>query len=416
MQNEFSTVKNFTLLIKPTSADCNLRCQYCFYLEKRKLYPSTQTHRITDSVLERLISSYLSSNQTIYTFCWQGGEPTLMGSNFFKLITDLQKKYARPGAQVANALQTNATFINDAMAEHLARYNFLVGCSLDGPPEIHNRYREYPSGKPTYHAVIKGIESLHSKGVEFNILVLVSKANVNQARLVYRYLVNKGYHFHQYIPCVEFGKDGKALPYSINSHEWGKFLCELFDAWYPRDVYKVSVRNFDAILNKRLDNIDSTCSLANDCCQYFVVEYNGDIYPCDFFVEKDLLIGNIADITWEEALSSKLYRDFGGRKAELNQQCLDCAFLDLCMGDCQKHRRKIGTQTPVVSYLCQGWRQFFKHTEHALESLIKTIQFNRLKDQLGSQQAFHTVKKSTPGRNQPCPCGSGKKFKKCCCS
>ena len=131
-------------------------------------------------------------------------------------------------------------------------------------------------------------------------------------------------------------------------------------------------------------------------------------------MEKDLLIGNIADITWEEALSSKLYRDFGGRKAELNQQCLDCAFLDLCMGDCQKHRRKIGTQTPVVSYLCQGWRQFFKHTEHALESLIKTIQFNRLKDQLGSQQAFHTVKKSTPGRNQPCPCGSGKKFKKCC--
>jgi len=407
-------LNNFTILIKPASADCNLRCRYCFYLEKQKLYPSAKYHRMSDAILERLISGYLTTNQFNYSFIWQGGEPTLMGAGFFKRVTELQRKYARPGSRITNCLQTNATLINDDMAEHFARHHFLIGCSLDGSAEIHDRYRKYAGEKPSHKAVLKGIEILRRHGVEFNILTLVSKANVHHARNVYRYLVNNGFAFHQYIPCVEFDTDGTPLPYSITGPEWGKFLCEIFDNWFSKDADTVSVRNFDVILSKQLDNINSVCSLADNCCQYFVVEYNGDIYPCDFFVEKKLLIGNVADTTWKEALASKTYREFGGRKADLNQHCLACSFLNLCMGDCQKYRLENDSRYPGISYLCEGWLHFFEHTKYGFESLGEKIQANRLGAHFGHQRVSLPKKTTASGCNQPCPCGSEKKYKKCC--
>ncbi len=229
------SIKPFSLLIKPASADCNLRCTYCFYLGKSALYPQNKTHRMSDSVLEQEIKSYLSTEQPVHTFSWQGGEPTLMGAHFFKRITELQKKHSRPGSKIVNALQTNATLITDALAAHLGYYRFLVGCSLDGPPELHNRHRRYLCGDSSHTAVLKGIETLSRHRVEFNILVLVSKANVHMAREVYRYLLEQNFLYHQYIPCVEFDNHGKSLPFSISAEEWGRFLCELFDSWYPRD-------------------------------------------------------------------------------------------------------------------------------------------------------------------------------------
>ena len=404
-------MKDFSLLIKPTSADCNLRCQYCFYLNKNRLYPQTQIHRMRDSVLEHLVRSYLAIRQNVYSFAWQGGEPTLMGTNFFKRITELQEKYASPGSRVANSLQTNTTLIDDALAAHLTQYHFLVGCSLDGPPAIHNLYRKYPSAKPSHATVMKGIETLRRHRVEFNILLLVSKANVHQAGRVYRYLVDHGFYFHQYIPCVEFDENGKPLPFSINGDEWGRFLCEIFDHWYPHDVRRVSIRHFDALLNKRLDHTESVCSLSDNCCQYFVVEYNGDIYPCDFFVQKDLKIGNIADTSWEKALSSPLYHNFGQQKSRMDPQCLKCNYIDLCMGDCQKHRMKNSTQIPGRSHLCSGWQQFFKHTERAFDNLEKMVQADRTADNSPYQLSSPIQTKAKIGRNQICPCGSGRKYK-----
>ena len=409
-----AAMKDFSLLIKPTSADCNLRCQYCFYLDKKRLYPQTQTHRMSDSALERLVSSYLSIRQTVYSFAWQGGEPTLMGTNFFKRITALQEKFAHPGSQIANSLQTNTTLISDALAEQLARYSFLVGCSLDGPPELHNRYRQYPNAKPSHATVMKGIETLRRHKVDFNILILVSKANVHQASSVYRYLINHGFYFHQYIPCVEFDKNGKLLPFSITADEWGHFLCEIFDCWYPHDTRHVSIRHFDALLNKRLDNKESICSMSNNCCQYFVVEYNGDIYPCDFYVQKDLKIGNIADTSWENALSSPVYREFGLKKSKMHSQCLQCHYIDLCMGDCQKHRDKNNIQQPNPSHLCLGWQQFFKHTQKAFEDLEKIVTVNRIQENSPNHSSPSAQKIPKVGRNQLCPCGSGRKYKKCC--
>jgi len=407
-------MKDFSILIKPTSADCNLRCQYCFYLKKKELYPETKIHRMSNSTLECLVSSYLSIRQKVYSFAWQGGEPTLMGTNFFKRVTDLQEKYALSGSQIANSLQTNTTLIDDALAAHLAQYHFLVGCSLDGPPGIHDRYRKFSSKKPSHATVMKGIETLRRHGVDFNILTLVSKANVHQAGRIYRYLVDHGFYFHQYIPCVEFDQHGNPLPFSINGDEWGSFLCEIFDHWYPHDVRRVSIRHFDTLLNKRIDQPESICSLSDNCCQYFVIEYNGDIYPCDFYVQKDLKLGNIVDTSWENALSSPVYRNFGQQKSILNSQCLKCPYLDLCMGDCQKHRAKNSAQMAGPSLLCHGWQQFFKHTGQAFGNLEKMIRADLLKDNSPYQPSSSIQKKGKIGRNQICPCGSGRKYKKCC--
>lgn len=218
-------MRPFSLLIKPASADCNLRCEYCFYLDTSRLYSTSLRHRMSDEVLEQLVKSYMATIQPTYSFAWQGGEPTLMGLDFFRKVVALQKHYGSKGAIISNSLQTNVTRIDEKLARHFARYCFLLGCSLDGPDGIHDRYRRTAGGNATHEMVMSGIDTLKRHGVEFNILALVSKANVEQASEIYQYLTGKGFFFQQYIPCVEFGEDGKLLPVAINGREWGEFLC-----------------------------------------------------------------------------------------------------------------------------------------------------------------------------------------------
>ncbi len=409
-------MRDFSLLIKPASADCNLRCEYCFYLEKCGLYPDDSRHRMSDEVLEQTIKSYLASEQPTYSFGWQGGEPTLMGLEFFQKVVRFQQEHGRPGVSVANGLQTNATLIDEEMARHFSTYSFLMGCSLDGPAEIHDKYRLNVRGKPSHDSVLKGIEILKRNRVEFNILVLVSQSNVRHAREIYRYLVDKGFYYQQYIPCVEFDEKGELLPFAIDGREWGDFLCELFDEWYAKDAFTVSIRHFDSILHKMVDGVNNVCTLGRNCCQYFVVEYNGDIYPCDFFVEKPLKLGNVMDTTWEETLDSKIYREFGARKSLWNKACEKCDCLDLCSGDCLKHRTYAGNPPHYLSSLCSGWKQFIRHTRQPFRALTGEIGKRRMEEERRLQRAGSPVQERPKpvGRNAPCPCGSGLKFKKCC--
>ena len=409
-------MKPFTLLIKPTSADCNLNCRYCFYLEKCTLYPETAVHRMTDSVLEQMIKSYLETPQPVYTFGWQGGEPTLMGIDFFRKVTQFQKEYGQSGKTVANGLQTNATRIDDPMADLFKKYRFLLGCSLDGPAKIHDQYRRTAGGQPTHARVLSGIETLERHRVEFNILILVSQSNVRHAREVYQYLVDKGFLYHQYIPCVEFDDDGKRQPFAISGEEWGEFLCELFDTWYPQDGHTVSIRHLDSLLLKMVDNQISTCNLGGNCCQYFVVEYNGDIYPCDFFVDPKLHLGNVMESSWEEVLSSPTYIEFGAQKTDWNSACSACDALDLCRGDCLKHRTYASLPPENLSWLCKGNKQFLHHARGTLNKLASDIRFQRMADtDLRRRDSVRNNPKfAAVGRNDPCPCGSGRKFKKCC--
>lgn len=406
----------FSLLVKPASADCNLNCAYCFYLDKCHLYAHTKTHRMSETVLEHLIREYMATPQPVYTFGWQGGEPTLMGIDFFRKVIELQQRYGSNETLVANGIQTNATLIDDEFAEHLSRYHYLVGCSLDGPADSHDHYRRTRGGGPTHDAVLKGIRTLAQHGVEFNILVLVSQANVQRAKDVYHYLVDNGFYYHQYIPCVEFTEDGKRQPFAITDHQWGDFMCTIFDLWYPNDRNRVSVRYFDSLLQKMVDGTPNVCALAGNCCNYVVVEHNGDVYPCDFFVQESMKLGNIMQNSLAAIMAAPRYRQFGAQKAAFNKTCLACDYLNLCMGDCLKHRQPIGNNSRRLSVLCAGWKQIIKHTHDKLEEIAATIRFEQNINQKQGQLPTGGVPLETVkiGRNHRCPCGSGKKYKKCC--
>ncbi|HUX12736.1 MAG TPA: anaerobic sulfatase maturase [Spirochaetia bacterium] len=381
-------MRPFSLLVKPASADCNLECTYCFYLDRKQLYPEHHRHQMSTAVLEKMIKGYMATEQPQYTFGWQGGEPTLMGRSFFRKVTDLQERYGRPGATVTNGLQTNGTLITDELASHLAAYNFLVGISVDGPEEIHNRYRLKVGGNRGTHAeVIRGLELLRKHRVEFNVLTLVTAANVDHPGTVYRYLRDElGVFYHQYIPCVEFDAEGNLLPYSISAEQWGRFMNGIFDEWIGNNTRTVSVRHFDSILTMMVENQASVCTLGRDCRQYFVVEFNGDVYPCDFFVDPDKRLGNLMSDSWYDMWRSPKFREFGAQKRNWNAACTGCPYLAYCAGDCIKHRVAFPSPEPredSLSRLCEGWKMFYGHTLDGFRNLADQVKKDRTRSILG---------------------------------
>lgn len=382
-------MRPFSLLVKPSSADCNLECVYCFYLPRKALYPLSHRHQMSSRVLERMISSYMATSQPAYTFGWQGGEPTLMGRTFFEHVTELQERYAVRGATVSNGLQTNGTLLSADLARHLAKYKFLVGLSIDGPAEMHDTYRLRAGQHRGSHSdVMRGLELLNTHGVEFNVLTLVSAANVGEPRKVYRYLRDDlGLRYHQYIPCVEFQEDGSLAPYAITGEQWGRFMNGIFDEWVEQDVRTVSIRHFDNVLSTLLQQSPGSCVFGTDCRQYFVVEHNGDIYPCDFFVDQPMRLGSIMSDQWEHLWHSAAYRDFGRMKRRWNQECTDCQFLKLCAGDCPKLRATdspTGLETPV-SFLCRGWKAFYGHTLELFGEIAREVQREQTRNYLALQ-------------------------------
>jgi len=400
-------MKPFSLLIKPASADCNLRCDYCFYIDH--LDDIEKNPRMSDDVLEKMISSYMQTNQqNNYAFGWQGGEPTLMGLKFFKKVVDLQIKYAPPGATISNGLQTNGTLISNELAMFFGEYKFLLGVSLDGPAEFHDYYRKTIGQKPSHSFVMRGINLLKQNNVEFNILILVNNLTVKNAKEIYQYLCEYGFHYHQYIPCVEFDENGNLLPYSITGEDWGNFLCDLFDLWIKKDINKVSIRLFDSILEYLVHNHSNVCYMGENCCQYFVVEFDGNVYPCDFFVREDLLLGNVLTGNWDNFLNSPVYQNFGRRKALWEKTCNSCTYFYLCHGDCQKFRPGIYQGKKTLSTLCRGWKKFYTHSLPYLRAIADKIR-NNLEINSGVLN-----KEKKIGRNEPCPCGSGNKYKNCC--
>jgi uncharacterized protein len=245
--------------------------------------------------------------------------------------------------------------------------------------------------------------------VDLNILTLVSQANISKALEVYQFLRDElECMYHQYIECVEFDARGDLIPFSINGGQWGDFLCTIFDEWLAHDTRRVSVRLFDSILATLVDGRPTLCSAGTDCRNYFVIEYNGDVYPCDFYVKKDLKLRNIADTSWNSMLTSRLYESFGLQKQQWSNACENCHYLRFCGGDCQKNRPRRGINSLARSLLCDGWKQFFAHSLPSFRKLAKKIELDRHAAQHLSPPAKNI------GRNETCPCGSGKKYKKCC--
>ncbi|MGB9641876.1 MAG: anaerobic sulfatase maturase [Candidatus Ratteibacteria bacterium] len=367
-------MKQFSLLIKPASSQCNSECEYCFY-KNLAIYKNQKSTFMTRQVVETLIEKYLSTRQNQYIFSWQGGEPFLMGMDFYKDVVHLQQTLAGPGSVIGNGIQTNGYLIDETYAEFFSTNNFLVGISCDGPEQLHNKFRKIPDRTNAFRLVMDGIKMLQKHNVAFNTLTVVTSEHAGKGKMVYQFLKDIGSYYHQYIPCVEYDKSGKKLPWTIDGIHWGKFLIEIFQQWLI-DNQQVSIRLFDSIILVLLDQPSGICQMEKNCCQYFVIEHNGDVFPCDFFVKNYTMLGNITIDAWEDLLNSEKYRSFGTRKSLWHPDCDRCQYLRFCAGDCQKHR--IGKSKPgkLKSVLCEGWQLFYRESLPEFKRIAQSYRQN----------------------------------------
>ena len=365
--------KQFQLLIKPVGADCNLACEYCFYKRAAALYPGETGRPMPDDVLEQMTSSYLQLRFDTSIFSWQGGEPTLAGLDFFRKVAELQKRYGAEGQNIGNAFQTNAVLIDDEWAKFLAEHDFLVGVSLDGPPEIHDRYRRTHTGSGSAEKVLAAIEHLKRHAASFNILTLVTQANVDQARSVYRWLVAQGFRYLKFIPCLERDAEGDRAEYAIKPGQYGKFLCEVFDEWCDNGFPHISVRTFDSMVNYYVTGVPAVCIFSESCDAYILVERNGDVYPCDFFVFPEWKLGNVMDKDIDRFIVCGLKQKFAKQKSDLCKGCERCEWKLMCWGGCMKDRLFPRHDYGAPSYFCAAYRNFFEHTNAQFKQIAQNL-------------------------------------------
>ncbi len=361
----------FTLLIKPSGSDCNVDCKYCFY-KHRAPEVGEGKQRMSDEVLEKLVKDYMQLRFPLSGFAWQGGEPTLMGLDFYKKAVELQKRYGRPGQEVGNSIQTNAILLNDKWCRFLHDNKFLVGVSIDGPKEFHDYYRLDHSGSGTFDKVMRAIENCKKYKVEFNTLTLLNAKNAEHPDEVFDFLVGLGTRFLQFIPCVEVDPaTGEIADFSITPEQYGSFLCRLFDRWYEygSDSRKagsqqnLSIRNFDSIVSYCVNGKHTICTFDKQCSQYIVIEYTGDAFCCDFFVEPKWRLGNIFETPIEKLAASTKKREFARAKQNLCNKCLVCRHLAICRGGCMKDRAPFDKDSfGRESYFCEAYKRFFDHT------------------------------------------------------
>ena len=355
-------MRPFTLLVKPTGPDCNIACSYCFYACKTSVF-GTGSHRMPDDVLEAMIRDYVTLGFPVSNIAFQGGEPTLMGLDYYKKVVELEQKYAQPGQTVTNCLQTNAILLDDEWCQFLAENDFLVGISVDGPKKYHDHYRLDHAGKGTFDRVMESIERCKTHGVEFNTLTLLNQQNVEHADEIWDFLVNENnIKFLQFIQCVERDPDTNEITdFSITAEQYGKFLCTIFDRWFAHGIRKVSVRTFDSLVSYCAGFGHTECTHMAKCADYVVIEHNGDVFTCDFFVEDAWKLGNLLDSPLGEMATGKQKRAFKSLKRSLPDKCLLCRYLDVCRGGCLKDRRIGLGEYKAVSYFCEGYKILFDH-------------------------------------------------------
>ena len=389
---------------KPIGPICNLDCKYCFYLEKEKLYPGERQWRMSDDVLEEYIRQYIESQpgSEVY-FAWQGGEPTLLGVDFFRGAVALQKKYAGDKT-ISNALQTNGTLLDDEWCRFLAAEKFLIGLSIDGPRKLHDQYRVDKGQKPTFDRVMHGVELLKRHRVEFNTLTVVNRANSQQPLEVYRFLKRIGSRFLQFIPLVERAATGEmktqgydlaeppaigenpvtrhvspVTPWSVEAEQYGNFLCAIFDQWVKRDVGGIFVQLFDVALGNWMGLGSSLCVFAEKCGAALAVEHNGDLYSCDHYVYPKYRLGNLMNRSLGEMAHSPQQIKFGNDKSDsLPDFCRRCEVRFACNGECPKHRF---TKTPDgedgLNYLCPAYKKFFNHIDPYMKTMAELLHQRR---------------------------------------
>jgi serine-type anaerobic sulfatase-maturating enzyme len=363
-----------TLLIKPSGADCNLNCSYCFYLDKASIYPGEKTHRMSDSVLEELVKQAMRDSDKQIGMVWQGGEPTLLGLDFFKRVIDLQLQYGK-NISIANILQTNGLLLNTHWADFLAEYNFLVGVSIDGPQHVHDHYRKDKAGNRTLEKVFQNTKLLLDRKVAVNSLSCVTNYSANYPEEIYGFLYRIGINNMQFIPVVETDQENqmKAADFSVSAKGYGEFLCRIFDLWKSDFSYgmpKVSVRFFEELFYNYVGYEPPECTFQKECGKYVVVEYNGDVYSCDYFVEEKGLLGNVMQADLLSLLNSKKQKEFGLQKGALNEQCNSCKWLTYCNGGCIKDRVK-DSKDKGHNHFCESYKMIFEYADSFMKQLAE---------------------------------------------
>jgi uncharacterized protein len=396
--------RSFHVMAKPVSSTCNLDCTYCYYLSKETLPQGPATGRMSDEVLELFIQQYIAGVTTDEViFSWQGGEPTLLGLDFFKQVVALEKQHAKPGQRIQNDLQTNGTLLNEEWCEFLKANRFLVGLSIDGPREIHDHYRVTKGGRPTFDQVFRAAKLLQKYEVPFNTLTCVNRFNGRRPLDVYRFLrqeLNSTYL--QFIPIVEYKgfertapqqwdeatlpRDGEpaARPgqpdsivtdWSVDPEDWGYFLCRVFDRWLSQDVGKVMVNHFETLVAQHLGMPSQMCVYAENCGKCVAVENDGSLYSCDHYVYPENRLGNIRSQPLSDLVFSQIQDDFGGAKSQtLPAYCRRCEYLRDCWGECPKNRIiRTPEGEPGLNYLCRGLKKFYAHATPEIERLAAGI-------------------------------------------
>jgi uncharacterized protein len=402
----------FHVMLKPRGPVCNLGCAYCYYLSKYGLYPGSD-FCMSDEVLESFTRQYIAAQRVPeVTFGWQGGEPLLMGLDFFRRAVALQDKHRKPGMRVVNALQTNGTLLDDAWCRFFREHDFLVGLSLDGPREAHDAYRADKGGRPTFDRVMAGLALLREHGVEFNILATVHAANADRPIEVYRFLRDEvDARFIQFIPIVQ-REGGGVSARSVVAEQFGRFLIAVFDEWVRRDVGRVFVQIFDVALAAWVGAPPGLCVFDETCGNALVLEHNGDLYACDHFVDPHYRLGNILQTPLVDLVGSERQRRFGLDKRDaLPETCRVCEVRFVCNGGCPKNRLQ------GLNYLCEGYKAFFQHVDGPMRFMAAELEARRppanIMHHLAQREAELERRFAQANRNDPCPCGSGLKFKHC---
>ena len=430
----------FHVMAKPTGAICNLDCEYCFYLSKDQLYPGSgfrMEPRVHEAYISQLLAAHKGAEEVVVAF--QGGEPTLMGVDFFRRTLELEQQYRRPGQRILNTLQTNGTLLDDQWGAFLREHDFLVGLSVDGPREMHDAYRVDKGGKPTYDRVMRGLGVLRRHEVDWNALTTVNAANGDHGRTVYTFLRDElGVRFIQFIPVVErvtpgllplaeagrqrrrgerplYRQHGDQVTHrSVGAGQYGQFLIEVFEEWVRRDVGEVFVQDFDTALGHWL-GLDQAgmCVHARTCGIAVALEHNGDLYSCDHYVEDNYLLGNITSgRTLLQLVSSPQQTAFGNAKLNtLPGYCRRCDVRFACNGGCPKDRfltTPDGQQG--LHYLCAGYQRFFRHIDEPMRVMASLLSQGKTAT---SVRDWYAARDTRRPRNDPCTCGSGRKWKKC---
>jgi len=408
--------RDFQVFVKPAGSTCNLACDYCYYLEKEQLYPENESLRMPDDILEEYIIQHIDASPgPVIGFSWHGGEPTVLGIDYFRKIVSLQRKHESPKQRITNGIQTNGTLINEEWCHFLAAESFAVGLSLDGPQEMHDRYRITRNRKPTYEQVIRGYELLHKHQINTDILCVVNDYNVQFPAEVYRFFKEVEARYITFLPLVEEQPDaeGGVSSRTVPAEAWGDFLRTIFDEWKSEDIGRTKVQIFEEAARTAFGQEHSLCIFRKTCGDIPVIEHNGDFFSCDHFVDAEHYIGNIGETPLIELLESPFQRAFGQAKSDtLPRFCRECDVRDMCNGGCPKNRlNKTPDGEAGLNYLCKGYKRFFTHCRSFVKEIAALWKHQSSKQQV---QTSETPAIQKTGRNDPCPCGSGKKYKQCC--